>query len=356
MRILRVTRTKKHGWVKLCKIFETPKYKACVSTNYKYVYNYATGHFIRWGKTLDDDPQTAPFPEILDIEVTTKCRGIPDKTGKYAVCPFCYKANTSNGINMSYDTFKSILNKFNNGLTQIAFGADADGCSNPDLFKMMELTRSRGITPNITLANVSDTIADKLSNLCGAVAISRYSNKDICYDSVQRLTDRGMKQVNIHMMLSEETFESALETLEDIQSDTRLTKLNAIVFLALKQTGRGINYAPLNIDLFEYIIKYCLEKNISFGMDSCSAIKFLSVIQNSEYAEYEKFVEPCESTCFSAYINVEGMFFPCSFAEHMDGIDVSQYDNFNDIWTHNKTENFRIQLLKNGRACPMYQI
>ena len=135
-------------------------------------------------------------------------------------------------------------------VTQVAFGADAKGTSNPDLFKIMKYTRQKGIIPNITIADCSDKIADKLVKYVGAVAVSRYKKKDYCYNSVKKLTKRGLKQTNIHILVSEESYEDILETFEDIHNDSRLAKLNAIVLLNLKKKGRGVGYHRLSDDKF----------------------------------------------------------------------------------------------------------
>ena len=327
------------------------------SPNYNYAFRLVDGNFIRWGTTLEDDPQQAPFPEILDIEVTPKCEGIPDKvTGIPTPCGFCYKSNGGNGKNMSLATFKEILVKFNCGLTQIAFGADATATNNPDLFDMMQFARDCEVIPNITVANISCNTAQRLSQVCGAVAVSRYANKDICYDSVKRLTDCGMDQVNIHMMISEETYEAALETIYDIQYDERLKNLNAIVLLSLKQVGRGKDFTILSKDKFRTIIKTCHDSGVTFGMDSCAGPKFLDIIRDTKYAKYEQFVEPCESTLFSSYIDVDGKFYPCSFASHLTGINVLEHETFDTVWNAEPTNNFRSMLLRNNRNCCLHPV
>ena len=333
--------------IKNKKVKEDYPIKSYESEDYNYIFNLNTGYFSRWGKTESDDPQFAPSPEILDIEITTKCNG---------GCDFCYKSNTPEGKNMSFETFEAILDKFDTGLTQIAFGADVDGTSNPDLFRMMYHAKKKGVIPNITLANIKDEMVDNLSNLCGAVAISRYEDKEICYNSVKKLTDAGMKQVNIHMLLSEETYDMAIETARHTITDSRLGKLNAIVFLSLKQKGRGEKYTPLSYEKFRRLISFCLSSNISFGMDSCSATKFLKVIKNTFYNNLEYLVEPCEATCFSSYINVNGEFSPCSFADDEKGIPVLKYNTFDEVWNHPKTLAFRTKLLDGDRACPIYTI
>jgi hypothetical protein len=331
---------------------------------YNYDFNKINGYFERWGFTYEDDPIYSECgPEILDIEITDICNGpggVP--------CPFCYKANTPNGKNMSFDTFRTILDNISQTktLTQCAFGVDAQAESNPDLWKMMEYCRNHPknpIIPNITVADISNETADKLVKYCGACAVSAYQvDKNLCYNSVKKLTDRGMKQVNIHCMISKETLQFTYSVLNDIKHDKRLIGLNAIVFLSLKQKGRGINHNPLSKTDFQFLIDFCLENNISFGFDSCSAKKFENSIKGHEKEkEFLQLSEPCESGIFSFYINVDGKFFPCSFAEGerdwKKGIDCTVNINFlEDIWYNKRVKNFRKKLLKCNRHCPIYNI
>ncbi|UJP30851.1 hypothetical protein phKl35c1_224 [Klebsiella phage Kpn35c1] len=135
---------------------------------YNYNFNVKTGEFARWGTSFETDPTYAPFPEILDIEITTKCNGPAGK-----LCGFCYKSNNPNGFNMDLDTFKSIIDKMP-WLTQCALGADAQGQTNPDMFDMMAYARSKGIVPNLTIADVSKDVAARLAAVAGAVAVSVY--------------------------------------------------------------------------------------------------------------------------------------------------------------------------------------
>lgn len=348
------------------KIFDEKNFKVCVSDNYNYLFNKNTGLFIRYGKDKNDDPQYAPAPEILDIEVTTICNGIGTNN---KVCKFCYKSNGPKGENMSFDTFKAILDKFPINLTQIAFGADSRATSNKDLFKMMDYAREKGIIPNITVAEISDEIADKLVKVVGAVAVSRYEDKNICYDSVKKLTDRGLSQTNIHIMVSKETKSQVMETLNDSMNDPRLNGLNAIVLLSLKKKGRGESYNQLTENEFKEIVDFALDNKIRIGFDSCSAFKFLTSVSSHE--NFDNFLtacDPCESTLFSSYVDVSGKFYPCSFSEGIegweDGIDVKSCEDFvKDIWFNKRTVSFRNNLISsscnnslNCRECPIYKI
>ncbi|MCK9369187.1 radical SAM protein [Candidatus Dojkabacteria bacterium] len=331
------------------------------STNCNFNFNRVTGYTEVWGRTEEENPDYLPYgPMIADIEITTSCggpKGIP--------CPFCYKGNTKNGKNMSLETFKQVFHKLPKTVTQIAFGADADLSSNPDVFDIMHYCRNNDynyVVPNVTVADVNTELAEKLSAVCGAVAVSRYADKGICYDSVNKLTDQGMKQVNIHMMLSEETFDQAVETIFDIRNDKRLGKLNAIVFLSLKTKGRGKHFHKLSEEKFSRIIYLCMMFGVRYGFDSCSANKFLKAVEIlPNYKELEQMAEPCESTLFSTYIDVEGKFYPCSFCENVegweDGLDVVNCTDFlKDIWLCEKTFKFREKLLSCGRNCPIYNV
>ncbi len=315
-------------------LVDSDQIKLLRSEDYNYNFNKTTGYFERWGINQTHNPFKSFFgPEIADIEITTICNGPGGK-----LCPFCYKGNTNTGHNMTIDEFKKIFHKIPKTLTQIAFGADAGGITNPDLFKMMEYCRTNDynqVIPNITVADITDEIADKLASLAGAVAVSFYKHagKDYCYDSIKKLTDRGMAQINIHYVLSQETVYDIDELITDIQTDDRLKGLNAVVFLSLKTKARGEKYLQCTQEQFTEVIKKCFESNIPHGCDSCSAIKYnIAIADHPRVEELKTFIEPCESTKFSLYINEKGKVFPCSFMENTKDFwdQESGYDMLDD--------------------------
>lgn len=331
------------------------------TATYNYNYNTETGNFQRWGKTFDDDPLYSPIgPELLDMEISTVCSGIENTP-----CKHCYKANTSRGENMSFDTFKIIFEKMPM-VTQIAFGI-GDINANPDLFKIFEYCKSRKVAPNLTIngAGLTEGFPELLSMFCGAIAVSRYANKDICYDAVKTLTDRGMTQINIHMLVCEETYDICMETLQDSLTDERLKQLNAIVMLLYKPKGRGVgHYTNIGLNRFKELVDYGMDNDISIGFDSCGAPLFIECIKERD--NYEKIlqsVECCESSLFSAYINVKGEYYPCSFmegeGEWTTGIDVVSCSDFlSDIWYDERVKKFRNSLTSQGlnRKCPYYDL
>ncbi len=330
-------------------IYEDDKIKKVKSSHYNYHFDKVTGFFARWGQTRDQDPLFAPAPEILDLEISSgKCS---------QNCTFCYKENggTSESKNMTLGTFKKLFDIMPKTLTQIAFGI-TDVKANPDFFNMMEYARDHGVIPNYTTsgADVDDEVAQKTKSLCGAVSISIH-NKEAAFNAIKAFTDAGMTQVNVHWVLMEENYEDTFKIIDELTSDPRTKKMNAFVILAYKAKGRNKDkfHSIKNIEKYKELIQYCEEKRISYGFDSCSApIFFKSVEGTDRYKQMSEYGEACESTLFSAYINVDGKFFPCSFNEEGDGLDVLHCADFTkDIWNHVETKQFRDKLLHTTSSC-----
>ena len=222
------------------KILENKVRRIVKSENYNTIFDKKTGVFVRGGKTVKDDPKCSPMPEIADIEISSgKCHNS---------CKFCYKQNSSEGKlhNMTFEEFKTIFHKlalttvkviyedgtvkegeyntsfdcwdyalmksdiqnylnekltkmgfkvknilvYNKGLlSQIAFGITSP-YDNPDFFKMMEYARSFDVIPNYTIngQDMTDKVAERTTNLCGACAISILSDKEKSYDAVEKLS------------------------------------------------------------------------------------------------------------------------------------------------------------------------
>ena len=348
------------------KLFDSAKKKAVCSKDYNYVYDKHTGNFARWGRTFDDDPTYSPVgPEIADIEISTICNGVKGP------CKFCYKGATGKGENMSLETFKRVFSKMPKALTQIAFGiGDID--ANPDMFSIFEHCRVNGVVPNVTIngARMTDDHVYRLAELCGAVAVSRYDPPDVCYDAVKRLSEAGVNQINIHKLLSEETFDECMQTIDDAAQDPRLEALRSIVFLALKPKGRGYVYRSMRDPVrYRKLVDAAFASGVGIGFDSCSAPLFLKAMQgHKRYTEYEMMAEPCESTLFSVYIDVRGRMHPCSFLEDIDsGVDVANCEDFmRDVWFGSHACAFREKLLRTAkedsclvagcRQCPVFDI
>lgn len=331
---------------------DNDKFKCIRSENYNFDFDKTTGFFARWGKTKDDDPTFSPFgPEILDLEISIN--GCPNN------CSHCYKKNQNiPPTNMSLDTYKKIIGKFDRSpLCQIALGI-CGVKTNPDFIDMLKYTREKGLIPNFTLSGIDcdDNDIKEIVKYIGACAVSVYeSDKNICYNTVEKFISAGIKQTNIHLLVMKENINFVYEVLNDVKNDKRLKDLNAIVLLKLKPKGRAKNiFTNLSQTEYNKLFKFCFDNNISIGMDSCHAHNLELFLEQSDIKKEEKeniskCIESCESFgLFSSYINYKGKYFPCSFTENegewKDGIDVLNFDNFlKDIWFSEKLNKYRQQ-------------
>ena len=341
------------------RIRETDRVKMCKAPGYRYIFDKETGDFARWGATSDDDPEMAPHPEILDIEIATACDGVSG-----APCRFCYKANKRQGMQMSFETYERLFAILPRTVTQIAFGLGSLQPANAPMWRIFQHTRDNGVIPNVTINGwqLTEELADKLVGVMGAVAVSRYDPKGVCYDAVKMLTDRGLRQTNIHQLVSAESYDGCMEVLEDMQTDPRLQDMNAVVFLMLKPKGRGSVLTPLRDPVkYKALVDYALENNLRVGFDSCSVPSFLSAVQDHpRYEGFEQETDRCESGLFSLYIDAEGKAWPCSFGqkrEDLEPIDLLQVQDFErEVWHGPQLQRWRQRLLGNCRSCPLWDI
>lgn len=333
------------------------------SDGYNYMFNRRTGLFVRYGKTTKDDPEFSPFgPELLDIEIST---------GDCASgCAWCYKSNTAyKGRHMSFETFKAILDKMPVTLTQVALGL-TDLNANKDLIPILDYCIDSGIVPNFTTAGygVTEALARECARYVGAVAVSRYPhNKEQCYNTIELFNKSlGIVQTNMHLLYYHENLDFVYQVFDEIQTDSRLSGLNAVVMLGLKPKGRAQgHFTPATAAEFAALVKYCLDRKLPIGFDSCSCCKFVKsldtlYISEDEKNQYLTSAEPCESGLFSLYIDVNGFAWPCSFCENVEGIEpinvLACNDFTRDVWYADSMVEWRARLLKNGRRCPVYAI
>jgi hypothetical protein len=374
---------------------DTENYKALKSEDYNFFFNKKDGYFVRWGKGnysqlsnkitkqemelfilwcniwkekfnikefVTDLKTDGSFEntsvEIVDWEISELCN---------MGCGFCYKSNVSyEGKNLSFEDFKKTFAKLVPSVTTIAFGIGSISLCT-DLWKILNYTRENGIIPTITInGDATEEDLDKLANVVGACAVSVY-DKEKSYNCIKGLTDRGLKQCNIHALICEETYNKTFEILNDIKTDSRLSNLRALVMLSLKEKGRSIGrYHQLSQDKFDNLFKFAIDNGIGCGFDSCSAAKAFNFIdKNPQYDYMRSYIEPCEAGGkYSSYLNVNCDYFPCSFAEGLGdwktGLSVSNCNDFmKDIWFNEKTRSFG-KKVKNCRSCnigcPIYEI
>lgn len=344
-------------------VFDSLDFKIVYAEDYSYQYffNKKTGMVFRCGKTIAEDPTMCNLgPEILDLEISIN--GCPRINGKN--CKFCYKNNTNAApYNMTLETFESLMSKFPKNLSQIAFGITGTQ-TNPDFIKILESCKTKyGIIPNYTMSGVdlTDEILEATIKYCGAVAISCYEGaKEVCYKTIERIhrASEGF-HTNMHIVLAKSTFNHVLDVLNDVK-DGKVIGLRHIVFLRIKPVGRAATFdTKITSEMLDTIISFCEENNIGFGFDSCSATDVIKYYKSKNRDDMVKYCEPCESSKFSSYINVHGMYWHCSFCENLNGysgINVLECDNFNTAWLGDSMEQFRNPTTRASESCQAFNL
>lgn len=349
-------------------VYDSPAFKMTrniTDDSYNCFFSKETGLNIRFGKEVEDDPPFCELgPEILDLEVVVNgC--LPVKGSEN--CKYCYKCNTNAASTcMTFETFKQIIDSFPKNLSQIAFGITSLH-ANPDLPKMYAYCKEVGIIPNLTTVGV-DLDDEMKAMICsgGACAVSCYPGaKELCYKSIKAIHDYGkevMKKemhVNMHILLSKWNKDHLMEVLKDI-AEKKVEGLKSVVLLRVKPCGRATKMdCTIPLDLYEEVVRYCLDNDISFGFDSCSATPVMEVMKKISKPELCECCEPCESSKLSSYVNVNGEYWSCSFAERTDfikPINVLAYKSATEWW--NSDEVKKVRFCKNPacKSCPIFKL
>lgn len=338
----------------------------CDDHSYNCFFCKKNGFNIRFGREVDEDVEWCELgAEILDLEISQNgCVPVPGSTN----CKYCYKNNTNaKPTNMSFETFKQIVDSFPKNLSQIAFGITGLK-TNPDMPKMFAYCREIGIVPNVTTvgADMDDEVLDVLCKYCGAVAVSCYTGaKELCYKTIKMIYDRAREKfnrdmhVNIHIVVSKSNMDHLRDVLKDI-ADKKVYGLRSVVLLRIKPKGRAEKMdCVVPHSIYEELVNYCIDNNISFGFDSCSATPVMEVLKAIGKPELCASCESCESSRLSSYINVHGEYWSCSFAEGTDfikPINVLDYKSATEWW--NSDEVNKVRFCKNPacKSCPIYNL
>lgn len=347
-------------------IKENDKFKICQAPDYNFVFRKSDGYFVEYGKNIDDDPDYALYgPNILDLELSS---AVSEKIARqyqnntdYIVTKggcaaqgcskFCYKLNNKfkHSLHLSHQGIVKLLDKTPNTLCQVAAGITQLD-DHPELWKIFEEINKRGMACNVTVngGGASKTNITKLIQYCKAVAVSvNEINKEKAYSTIQLLSQSSL-QVNIHYVLSLETLDNCIRTIEDCKNDCRLKNLNALVLLMYKDKNNTNALTTITDPLiYKKLIDYAKKNKIPLGLDSCSSYNYLEAIKDEkDFETQSQYVTSCCGGRFSAYIDIFGHYHACSFLENRDewgqGLDVFECEDFiNDIWNHPQTVNFR---------------
>lgn len=318
--------------------------------HYYSLFNKETGLFIR----CEHKGYSEPFwsksgPELIDISITNWC----DKN-----CSFCYRESNINGKIMEVKEFEEILRQAREiGVFQIALGGGNPN-QHPEFTEILRLSREKyGIVPSYTTngRGLTKEIIDATKKYCGAVAISMYPPYDEFKKSIDMLVNNRIK-TNIHFMLSSETIDIAIELLNNKISEFK--GINSIIFLNYKPVGKHADNKLIlskndrYIELFKIIDKNKFPFKI--GFDSCSISGVLKHM-NIDC----KYIEPCESARFSAFISEDMKLYPCSFmVESFEGSNLRE-GSIKDFWLNSgifKDTRYKINNNKCNSGCSVHSI
>lgn len=349
-------------------VYHGPTFKMTMNESHTYhcFFSKLDGFNLRFGKTIDDDPEYCGLgPEIADIEIVTgSCPKVNSEN-----CRWCYKNNTSApGKVMTLEDFQEVISRFPINLTQVALGITGVK-SNPYLKDILIYLRKLGIIGNLTLtgADLDDEMVDVLCEYCGACAVSCYDKaKELCYNTIKRLHDNAKEKfnrdmhLNMHIVIADFSMDHIMDVLNDIKNG-KVPGLRSVVMLHAKPVGRAKNLdCSLSKENLTKVIKFCLDNNISFGFDSCNGHNVQDILMEMGKPELCGSIEPCESGLMSIYVNVEGKITPCSFVEHVyenSAIDLLNSDAMvKDVWMTDKMLNAFRNCTKCSKSCPIYSL
>lgn len=265
-------------------------------------------------------------PELLDIAITNYC----EKN-----CTFCYRKSSITGKHMPIIMYEKLLKQaMECGVMQIALGGGNPN-QHPQFVDILRLTRKYGIIPTYTTNGhgMTDEIYRVTKEVCGAMAVSYYQPLEYLKQVVRKCKENNIK-LNVHFVLGKESIEQAIILLTNPPAWVK--DVNAIIFLNYKPVRGDIeaclNRSELLDDFWTAVLKF---EACKIGFDSCM-ISFIDSI--SEKAIIES-IDYCEASRFSAFINEEGMMFPCSFMNDLNYIedyDLSE-DTIKNVWRNGAT-------------------
>ena len=300
-------------------------------------------------------------PEQLDCEISSKCYG-PNGSP----CVWCYKGSTPGGSIMAFETFVDLFNKLPQSLATIAFQVNYDATSNPDFWKILDYCKNNSynrVAVAIIVAHVSQETANRLGKYINTAGVSRYADKDLCYNSVQYLINAGVI-TGVTVIGALENYNLINEVIDDLTSpthaDPRLARARFAIWM-LKKCGRGLNYTELPPAQLQTILQ---RYGQPLSYDRCSAKLFFdnypynSINFDTKPADADAATSglywPCRQFLFNVFVNANGDISACFWLTtpqrtvYPNIMNISAVTNFfTDVWYHPDVERFRADILYN---------
>lgn len=309
---------------------------------YNFYGNTETGLTLRWGKTEEENPVRAPWPELADISISNHCtKG----------CDFCYRGSTDNHSFMSLHDYEYVLDSLTSpeygSVFQVALGG-GEPLEHPDFPEILRATKRRGIVANFTTNGelIDRSLANMLEDEVGAVALSVNRMSDFPREKAALLIQAGIK-VNIHFVLDNESIADALTLLEGKYNEL-LSGINAVIFLTYKPKGRAPSSRCLNMgdERFTRFIQRIGRNRcaVKIGFDAC----FVPVLMRHTPVDVD-YIDSCECGFFSVYIDENMNVSPCSFANNNRFTFSLLTHSMDSIW-NSRFEAYRREMVRDECA------
>ncbi|HBE76213.1 MAG TPA: radical SAM protein [Firmicutes bacterium] len=294
------------------------------SENYNFFGDTETGLTLRWSRSLSENPEYAPWPELADISISNHCsKG----------CEFCYRDSTPNQSFMSVKQYEFVLDSLHSNqwgnVFQVALGG-GEPLEHPDFETIIQKTVQRGIVVNFTTngINLDKARAEFLKGKIGALALSVHSLADLQSEKIKLLKEAGVR-TNLHFVLDNQSLDEATGILAG-SFNQELQNIDGLIFLTYKPKGRASAKRCLTMDerLSQFVASVDNNKCIArIGFDAC----FVPVLMNSTDVNVD-YIDSCECGFFSVYIDEALNVKPCSFANN-DHFSYSLNEfSFQTIW------------------------
>ena len=319
---------------------------------YKYSFNYKTGYYTRTDyldkklHSLGSDVFAANFPHLIDVGIMGHCTH-----GKSGLClksgVQCYQDGMHiSKPNMSVESFRKLAEQCKDLTFQFALGGRGDPNEHENFGEILKICRENNIVPNYTTSgfNLTDEQIELTKKYCGAVAVSWYRN-NYTLSSIKRFISAGIK-TNIHYVLNVDTINEAITMLEN---NLFPKGANAVVFLTHKPVGLGQKEKCLKYDMPEVTKMFSLIKkggySFKVGIDGCFVVGLI----NSGLGFNMEYLDTCEATRFTCYIDADLVMHPCSFDVNNEYVIDLKDKTIEDAWNSEMFNNIRKRLHK---GCP----
>jgi hypothetical protein len=276
------------------------------------LFNETTGAKLRYSSA--STPYTkAIIPELVDLKITDYC--------PYN-CEFCYQASTRAGRAAPLWYIEEILSALGTlGTFEIAIGG-GEPTTHPQFARILSETRNVGIVPNFTTFAVDwlldQEIVESVEAHCGGIGVSVHTSRD--YAKLAKIKGRLPNK----RIVAQHVFGS--QPMGDLQRIMWNAKCDGIpvLLLGLKTTGRGKDFAPVDMTSDCYWLKHLPELSV----DTAFVERHQNIL---DLIGADKVLISAKEGAFSMYIDaVEERMGPSSYCDASEMVPVAEKRRLND--------------------------